>query len=330
MSKGYCLHHLKVIESLTELSMTSPHRAQDSAIRLGHLSFPAADTPSDPRDFVIRSELFSVPQTRHRVLLLGIKSSHSHRVHRALVPSGQRLALSDAISGFPKIRSRISGRSRADWGEDSHENWLRVLSQTPKMLKGWRHPLRQEVVGRIEEALSVAEGIGGPGKKFCRRSYPMPREQALANWETDARLDHIADHESRTHMAGDLQRYLFLSSCLDVMGLVPKVDELPELLRPNHENVSQDEPPHKDRFKVQAWCRAAGTITSHIAKDGHYFVHPDPAQSRSLTVREAARIQTFPDNYFFVGPQTEQYAQVGNAVPPTSRAANCRSSRGVT
>ena len=115
-------------------------------------------------------------------------------------------------------------------------------------------------------------------------------------------------------MTSDLARYLFAAVFGRVTDRSPRASEFPAVLAPNHRNWGSEK--FTDRFRVQIATRPASTLTSHISKDGHYFIHPDPSQCRSLTVREAARLQTFPDNYFFKGSRTQQYVQVGNAVPP--------------
>ena len=122
-------------------------------------------------------------------------------------------------------------------------------------------------------------------------------------------------------MPSDLARYLFAACFAQYQRYSPRLDIFPPKLLPKHNNVTKEREateaiPFKDRFRVQCARDPATTIVSHIAKDGHYYIHYDPTQCRSLTVREAARLQTFPDNYFFAGNRTEQYTQVGNAVPP--------------
>ena len=129
------------------------------------------------------------------------------------------------------------------------------------------------------------------------------------------RVHGIANHYSRRHMLSDLMRYFHAAVWSGINNESPKGEDGFPLasLKPDHKNWSTGK--FNDRFRCQSWDRPSTTIVSHISKDGHYFIHPDPLQCRSLSVREAALLQTFPIDYIFEGPQTAQFHQVGNAVP---------------
>lgn len=123
-------------------------------------------------------------------------------------------------------------------------------------------------------------------------------------------IDLFTHHIARPHNERDLNIYkMAIEAWNEEIRL--KNSDIPKEMR-TQKNTSS----FLDRFKVVDGEGLSHTMIAHIAKDGHYYIHPDINQLRSISVREAARIQSFPDDYFFEGPRTSAFTQIGNAVPP--------------
>ena len=273
---------------------------------------PADKGSVAPGDFIIRAEDYGVPQLRHRVILLGIRSDRGGQSHGILQRRENRVSVRDALVGLPALRSRLSKE------EDSLKAWHGALEEASALLKGWPSHERAVVQELMKEATVQASRLVSCGGTFIKKDLQVSRNLPpdLARWIHDPRLGGVCQHESRSHMRSDLHRYLFAAAFAKCNRYSPKLSGFPKDLLPNHRNAGGVAAPFDDRFRVQVYSSPSTTIVSHISKDGHYYIHPDPSQCRSFSVREAARIQTFPDNYFFEGNRTQQYHQVGNAVPP--------------
>lgn len=263
----------------------------------------------DPENLVVRAEQFGIPQSRHRVFVLGIREDI--RAAPGHLQTSGPVHVESVIADLPRIRSTLSRE------DDSLEAWRAAIDDVRNQpwFRSPQHPDLRAAAGVARAALDViASSSLGPGHAWLPHSG---RPRRLSAWyRADCR--GISNHEARGHMRSDLHRYLFAACFARAHGRSPTLEDFPPELLPDHRNAERGRKGgmFSDRFRVQLPDHPSTTVTSHISKDGHYFIHPDPAQCRSLTVREAARLQTFPDSYHFEGPRTEQYHQVGNAVPP--------------
>jgi DNA (cytosine-5)-methyltransferase 1 len=306
-----------ILQDLADPDCATGMPATGSGYRIHSITnttkFSRGDNPSeiDVDDFVIRAENHGIPQARHRVILLGVREDITQPPET--IPILPREFVGTVIGSMPRLRSKLSKQF------DSSEHWSAEVrshfNQMAAEIKGVRDlaPL-WEVLD--EAAREVPHGLGIGNLQLKKHAFDTDDCDILDGWYHDPRLSVWLNHEARGHMTSDLRRYAYASAFARAFNRSPKGhdDFSLEGLRPNHDNWETGK--FSDRFRVQLSGRPATTITSHISKDGHYFIHPDPIQCRSLTVREAARLQTFPDNYFFQGNRTEQFHQVGNAVPP--------------
>jgi DNA (cytosine-5)-methyltransferase 1 len=264
-------------------------------------------------DFLIRMEDYGIPQKRHRVILLGIRED-LEGIEISPLKQKPKINLRQVIGSLPALRSGV-GREVTGTNEkgnhiyssisNTQQNWEKAVKDSINRLKREFPNLDFNEIGRFPDS---------QGSNFIDFILNEENNPLFNEWYKDDRIGGVLNHETRTHLKEDLCRYLFSSLYLKEKGDFPKLRDYPEWLLPKHKNAKGGK--FADRFRTQQPEQPATTVTSHISKDGHYFIHYDTVQCRSLTVREAARIQTFPDNYYFCGTRTQQYHQVGNAVPP--------------
>ena len=299
----------KVVKSRPENGRS--HRYTIHSISQGSDLFGGIDVGN----FVVQAERHGIPQARHRVILVGIRddlgepegaSDHS-------LPTAAETATHKVLDRLPTLRSGLSH------GADGPNEWLNAIknARERRWLKSTKTIAGSDVQDLIVDTIdNLTVPKNGRGAEFIAGDF---RTSYQTDWFYDGKLEGVCNHVTREHMARDLHRYLYAACYARHHGRSPRLKHFPADLLPKHKNVQLAINGHGyfgDRFRVQLEQRPSTTITSHLAKDGHGFIHPDPRQCRSVTVREAARLQTFPDNYVFCGPRSQQCVQVGNAVPP--------------
>ena len=303
----------EVMRSLRQAGGGDGYRLFALASRSGTCSWDEGPTSSD---FLVRAEEHGVPQSRHRVFVICVRHDLAETLPEEYLPRLElgkgTVSVKDVIGDMPKLRSRLSrGDDPCSWQGAVRAACDLVDANQPLMSRAEEKRFRRA----LAHARATVDGPAPPWRAACGKAVlPGRCPPELRDWIFDEKIERLPNNETRAHMPADLARYLYAAAFARAFRRSPKSSDFPEPLAPNHANWHTRK--FDDRFRVQLADHPCTTVTSHIAKDGHYFIHPDPRQCRSLTVREVARLQTFPDNYFFHGNRSQQYVQVGNAVPP--------------
>lgn len=214
--------------------------------------------------------------------------------------------LNSANYGVPQIRKRVIIIGvRKDIDIEPEEMYAGIIKTNfdPEMTEEQKTGLKKYVTVRdaIGELPAVKPGGGKKEVSFIsKRNNDFLKKIASKD-------NILRDHVARNHNEKDIERYKVMSS--NHWTFQELLENRPDL---NHEKQRV----FGNSYAVQWWDLPSKTIIAHLYKDGNQFIHPDSAQGRTFTVREAARIQSFPDDFVFEGPRTEQFKQIGNAVPP--------------
>ena len=215
-----------------------------------------------------------------------------------------KCVLNSVNYGVPQIRKRVILIGvRKDINidvEDVYGSIVKTHNDIPNEKNGLMNPVT------VRDAISDLPKLL-PGEGIDKVPFKFKESNDFLKKITNKNLKYLRHHVARKHNEMDMARYKNMAK--NKWSFKELLENMPEL---SHEKRRV----FGNSYTVQFWDKPSRTIIAHLYKDGNQFIHPDASQQRTLTPREAARLQSFPDDFIFEGSRTEAYKQIGNAVPP--------------
>lgn len=253
-------------------------------------SFASENEEVKTEYLILNSVDYGVPQLRERVFLvgnnLGIKNPYPLPTHK----KNNYVTLLEAIGDLPKLKAKITST-----GIRNRKDRESIQRRNKKIYSG------SDSVGYHKDLFDAHyKKLDKEGKAFLDFVKPNGKNVLMHHVARGQKRDDILLF--RGMKQGATARDIFESKKKNIRGL--------------KKLIKYDMTSFTDKYKKQSWNRPCSTVFAHLQKDGNRFIHPDSLQARTITPREAARIQSFPDWYEFKGPFSRKFRQIGNAVPP--------------
>lgn len=277
----------------------------------------------DPRNFLFESYVKILEHFRPKFFVFeNVKGILSARVNGKLIfpqvlsALGKEYKLVEdpnillhntANYGVPQIRKRIiiMGVRKDIEGKEACELYdgVKKTNYDPEMDESQRNGLKRFI--DVKDAIGDLPSVE-PGQDASTDAFNYPCNNEYLKRIGQKGIHPLMDHICRKHNATDRERFKVMITNHWSFGEMRRAR--PDL---EHEHARVFD----NSYVVQWWDLPSKTILAHIHKDGFQFIHPDGSQLRTFTVREAARIQSFPDDFVFEGSRGEKFKQIGNAVP---------------